>query len=49
MRTASVTTDGMSLSVTLAVLCSEDLPRTADADFASAAAGSMFGTAYADI
>jgi pimeloyl-ACP methyl ester carboxylesterase len=49
MRTSSVTVEDMALGATLSVLCSEDLPRVAGADFAAAAGGSIFGTSYADI
>lgn len=49
MRTSSVTVDDMALGATFSVLCSEDLPRAAGADFAADAHGSIFGTAYADI
>jgi pimeloyl-ACP methyl ester carboxylesterase len=49
IRTTSVTTDDMALGATLAVLCSEDVPRTDGIDFAASAAGSIFGTTYADI
>lgn len=49
LRTSSVTTEDMTLGATFAVLCSEDLPRVLKADFARDAAGSMFGTTYADI
>ena len=38
----------MALGATYSVLCSEDLPRTADVDFAAAATGSFFGTVYPD-
>ncbi len=48
VRTASVSTDDMALATTMAVLCSEDLPTVAHADFARDAAGSTFGTTYAD-
>lgn len=48
LRTASTTVDSMNLGATLAVLCSEDLPRRAADDFAADAAGSIFGTTYAD-
>lgn len=46
LRTATVTTDEMALGATMSVLCSEDLPAVADADFAVDA--SVFGTGYAD-
>lgn len=49
VRTASVTTDDMALGATMAVLCSEDLPSVAAIDFATEAAGSLFGTTYADV
>lgn len=49
VRTASTMTDDMALGATLAVLCSEDLPNAATIDFATAAAGSIFGTTYADL
>jgi pimeloyl-ACP methyl ester carboxylesterase len=49
VRTASVTTDDMALGATLTVLCSEDLPSVAAIDFATEAAGSVFGTTYADL
>ena len=49
VRTASVTTDDMTPGATFAVLCSEDLPALANADFRRDAEGSRFGTAYADI
>lgn len=49
VRTASVTTDDMTPGATFAVLCSEDLPAIANADFRRDAEGSRFGTAYADI
>lgn len=48
LRTASWSFDGMALGATYAVLCSEDLPRTAGVDFAAAAHGSFFGTVYPD-
>lgn len=49
VRTASVTTDDMALGATMAVLCSEDVPTVAAVDFAAEAAGSVFGTTYADV
>ena len=49
VRTASVTTDDMALGATMAVLCSEDVPSVAAIDFAAEAAGSVFGTTYADV
>jgi pimeloyl-ACP methyl ester carboxylesterase len=49
VRTASVTTDDMALGATMSVLCSEDLPSAATIDFAAEAAGSVFGTTYADV
>lgn len=49
VRTSSVTTDDMTIGATFSVLCSEDLPRVANADFTRDANGSLFGTAYADI
>jgi pimeloyl-ACP methyl ester carboxylesterase len=49
VRTSSVTTDDMTVGATFAVLCSEDVPRVATADFTRDANGSLFGTAYADI
>lgn len=48
LRTASWSTDDMTLGATYAILCSEDLPRTGGADFAADAKRSFFGTAYAD-
>lgn len=45
---ASATIDEMALGSTLAVLCSEDMPLVASADFAADARGSFLGTAYAD-
>lgn len=48
LRTASWSFDDMALGATHAVLCSEDLPRTAGVDFAAAAGGSFFGTVYPD-
>ena len=47
LRTASVTTDDMTMGATFAVLCSEDLPRVAAANFEDEARGSAFGTTYA--
>ena len=49
VRTSSVMTDDMAIGATFSVLCSEDLPRVALADFTRDANGSLFGTAYADI
>ena len=49
LRTASSMTDSMTLGATFAVLCSEDLPGVAGADFARDAAGSMFEDTYARI
>lgn len=49
LRTASWSIDDMALGATYAVLCSEDLPRTAGIDFAATAHGSFFGTAYSDV
>jgi pimeloyl-ACP methyl ester carboxylesterase len=49
LRTASVSVDQMAMGATMAVLCSEDLPVTQTADFAADAAGSVFGTGYADV
>ena len=49
LRTASWSLDDMALGATYAVLCSEDLPRTAGVDFAADAKGSFFGTVYADV
>ncbi len=48
LRTASWSSDDMTLGATYAILCSEDLPRTAGANFAADAKGSFFGTGYAD-
>ena len=48
LRTASWSVDDMALGATYSILCSEDLPRTAGMDFAAAAQGSFFGTAYPD-
>jgi pimeloyl-ACP methyl ester carboxylesterase len=48
LRTASWSFEDMALGATYAVLCSEDLPRTAGVDFAAAAHGSFFGTVYPD-
>jgi pimeloyl-ACP methyl ester carboxylesterase len=48
LRTASWSFDEMALGATYAVLCSEDLPHTAGADFAADAKGSFFRTVYAD-
>lgn len=48
LRTASWSVDDMALGATYAVLCSEDLPRTAGVDFAADAEGSFFRTVYAD-
>lgn len=48
LRTASLMSDDMALGATMSVLCSEDLPAAARADFAAAATGSPFGSAYAD-
>ena len=39
----------MALGATMAVLCSEDVPSVAAIDFAAEAAGSVFGTTYADV
>jgi pimeloyl-ACP methyl ester carboxylesterase len=39
----------MALGATMSVLCSEDLPSAATIDFAAEAAGSVFGTTYADV
>ena len=49
VRTASATTDDMALGATMAVLCSEDVPSVTAIDFAAEAAGSVFGTTYADV
>jgi pimeloyl-ACP methyl ester carboxylesterase len=48
LRTASWSLDDMALGATYAVLCSEDLPRTAGRDFSIDARDSFFGTVYAD-
>jgi pimeloyl-ACP methyl ester carboxylesterase len=48
IRSASVSTDDMALGQTLSVLCSEDLPGVADADFARDAAGTFLRSSYAD-
>lgn len=48
LRTASWSVEDMALGATLAVLCSEDLPRTTGVDFSTDAKGSFFRTAYAD-
>jgi pimeloyl-ACP methyl ester carboxylesterase len=48
LRTASWSVDDMALGATYAVLCSEDLSRTAGVDFAADAKGSFFRTIYAD-
>jgi pimeloyl-ACP methyl ester carboxylesterase len=48
LRTASWSTNDMTLGATYSILCSEDLPRTTAIDFAAAAKGSFFGTVYAD-
>jgi len=48
LRTASWSVDDMTLGATYAILCAEDLPRTAGADFANDAKGSFFRTTYAD-
>jgi pimeloyl-ACP methyl ester carboxylesterase len=49
VRTSSVTTDDMTIGATFSVLCSEDLPRVANASFSGDANGSLFRTTYADI
>ena len=49
VRTSSVTIDDMTPGATFAVLCSEDLPALANADFRQDAQGSRFGTTYADV
>lgn len=48
LRTASATTDEMAIGATMAILCSEDLPVVSAANFETDAAGSIFGTGYAD-
>lgn len=48
LRTASWSTDDMTLGATYAILCSEDLPRTVGVDFSADAKHSFFGTGYAD-
>ena len=49
IHTAGALADDIALGVTLSILCSEDLPRVAKADFSQAAGASLFGTAYADL
>ncbi len=47
VQTASWSTEDMAMAATMSVLCSEDLPVTT-ASVTQAAAGSVFGTSYAD-
>jgi pimeloyl-ACP methyl ester carboxylesterase len=49
VRSAAWSTDDMALGQTMAILCSEDLPMVAGADFARDAAGTFSGTGYADL
>jgi pimeloyl-ACP methyl ester carboxylesterase len=48
VQSTSQSTDSMALGATLAILCSEDMPRVTQADFAEAAQGTFLRTAYAD-
>jgi pimeloyl-ACP methyl ester carboxylesterase len=48
VHSAGFSTDTMALGATMAVLCSEDLPATADADFDADSHGTFVGPAYAD-
>jgi pimeloyl-ACP methyl ester carboxylesterase len=47
VRSASWSTDDMALGQTMAILCSEDLPMVADADFTQDAVGTFAGSSYA--
>jgi pimeloyl-ACP methyl ester carboxylesterase len=48
VHSASLSSDSMALGATMAILCSEDLPLVAGADFAADARGTFVGSAYAD-